>query len=70
MPLISALRRKRQENLKFEASLLYRVSSRIARAMQRNTVSKNKKNVQKNKTSKQPVVFICGSLTAKGRKLR
>jgi hypothetical protein len=34
---------------KFEASLVYRVSSRIARAIQRNPVSKNKKTKQ-NKT--------------------
>jgi hypothetical protein len=34
----------------FEASLVYRVSSRTARAIQRNPVSKNKK--QKNKTNK------------------
>jgi hypothetical protein len=35
----------------FEASLVYRVSSRTARAMQRNTVSKNKKNKTKQKTT-------------------
>ena len=29
---------------KFEASLVYRVSSRTARAIQRNTVSKNQNN--------------------------
>jgi hypothetical protein len=36
---------------KFEASLVYRVSSRKARAIQRNTVLKNKqtKKTQKNK---------------------
>jgi hypothetical protein len=34
----------------FEASLVYRVSSRTARAKQRNPVSKNKTNKQKNKT--------------------
>jgi hypothetical protein len=32
----------------FEASLVYRVSSRTARATQRNPVSKNKKTKQKN----------------------
>jgi hypothetical protein len=31
----------------FEASLVYRVSSRTARAIQRNPVSKNKKNKTK-----------------------
>jgi hypothetical protein len=36
----------------FEASLVYRVSSRTARATQRNPVSKNQKK-QKTKTNKQ-----------------
>jgi hypothetical protein len=36
----------------FEASLVYRVSSRIARATQRNPVSKNK-NKQTNKKEQQ-----------------
>jgi hypothetical protein len=36
----------------FEASLVYKVSSRTARAIQRNPVSKNKKN-KKNKKQKQ-----------------
>ena len=36
MPLIPALSRQRQEDLyEFEASLIYKVSSRIARATQR-----------------------------------
>jgi hypothetical protein len=39
-PLIPALGRQRQAE--FEASLVYRVSSRTARAIQRNPVSKNK----------------------------
>jgi hypothetical protein len=40
---IPALRRKRQVELcEFKASLVYRASSRIARATQRNRVSKNK----------------------------
>jgi hypothetical protein len=33
----------------FEASLLYRVSSRTARATQRNSVSKTKQNQKQNK---------------------
>jgi Sec-independent protein translocase protein TatA len=33
----------------FKASLVYRVSSRTARAMQKNPVSKNKNNKQTNK---------------------
>jgi hypothetical protein len=35
---------------KFKASLVYRVSSRTARATQRNPVSKNKKQTNKKKT--------------------
>jgi hypothetical protein len=50
VPLIPALGRQRQVN--FEASLVYRVSSRTARAIQRNPVSKNKKQT-KSKTKKQ-----------------
>ena len=43
MPLIPALRRQREVDIsEFEASLVYRVSSRTARATQRNPVSKNK----------------------------
>jgi hypothetical protein len=33
----------------FKASLVYKVSSRTARAIQRNPVSKNQKNKNKNK---------------------
>jgi hypothetical protein len=40
----------------FEASLVYRVSSRTARATQRNPVSKNK--TKQNKTKK---IFICAN---------
>ena len=36
----------------FEASLVYRVSSRTARAMQRNPVLKNKKNNKKDEFMK------------------
>jgi hypothetical protein len=42
-PLISALGRQRQANSEFEASLVYKVSSRTARATQRNPDRKNKK---------------------------
>jgi hypothetical protein len=39
----------------FEASLVYKLSSRTARAIQRNPVSKNKnKNKNKNKTEPHP----------------
>jgi hypothetical protein len=36
----------------FEGSLVYRVSSRTARAIQRNPVSKNQKTNKKNKKQK------------------
>jgi hypothetical protein len=43
-PLIPALGRQRQAWIsEFEASLVYRVSSRTARATQRNSVLKNQK---------------------------
>jgi hypothetical protein len=48
-PLIPALRRQRQGISEFEASLVYKVSSRTVRAIQRNPVSKNKTNKQTNK---------------------
>jgi hypothetical protein len=38
----------------FEASLVYRVSSRTARAIQRNPVSKTNKQIQTNKQKKRP----------------
>jgi hypothetical protein len=44
MPLIPALGRQRRRISEFEASLVYKVSSRTARATQRNPVSKNKTN--------------------------
>jgi hypothetical protein len=43
MPLIPALGRQKQANSEFKASLVYRVSSRTARATQRNPVSEKKK---------------------------
>jgi hypothetical protein len=47
-PLIPAPERQRQEDLfKFKASLLHRVSSRTARAIQRNPVLKNQNNNNK-----------------------
>jgi hypothetical protein len=45
--LIPALGRQRQEISEFEASLVYKVSSRTARAIQRNPVSKNKQTNKK-----------------------
>jgi hypothetical protein len=48
MPLIPALRRQREVDIsEFEASLVYRVSSRTARATQRNPVSKKKQKKKK-----------------------
>jgi hypothetical protein len=52
MPLIPAIGRQRQTDFwisEFEVSLVYRVSSRTARATQRNPVSKNKTNKQQTK---------------------
>jgi hypothetical protein len=39
----------------FEASLVYKVSSRTARATQRNPVSKNKKQTNKQKATISPL---------------
>jgi hypothetical protein len=43
MPLISALWRQGRQISEFEASLVYKMSSRISRAIQRNPVLKNQK---------------------------
>jgi hypothetical protein len=51
-PLIPALGKQRQAISEFEASLVHRVSSRTARATQRNPVSKKQTNKQ-NQTNKQ-----------------
>jgi hypothetical protein len=45
--LIPALGRQRRQISEFEASLVYKVSSRTARAIQRNSVSKNKQTNKK-----------------------
>jgi hypothetical protein len=42
----------------FEASLVYRVSSRTARATQRNPVSKNKKQKKKKKEKKKSMLAV------------
>jgi hypothetical protein len=44
MPLITALGSRGRRISEFKASLVYRVSSRTARATQRNSVSKKKEN--------------------------
>jgi hypothetical protein len=45
-PLIPALGRQRQADFEFKASLVYRVSSRIPRATQKNRVSKKQQQQQ------------------------
>jgi hypothetical protein len=50
MPLIPAPGRQISE---FEASLVYKVSSRTARAIQRNPVSKNQKKKKKKERKKE-----------------
>ena len=52
MPLIPALKGRDKWISEFEASLVYRVSYRTARAIQRNPVSKNKKKTKKTKKNK------------------
>ena len=47
MPLIPALGGRGRQISEFEVSLVYRVSSRIARATQKNPVSKNKTKQKK-----------------------
>jgi hypothetical protein len=47
MPLIPALGSRGRQISEFKASLVYRVSSRTARATQRNPASKNKNKQQK-----------------------
>jgi hypothetical protein len=42
----------------FEASLAYKVSSRTARAIQRNPVSKNKQTKKKKKEEEREKMFI------------
>ena len=55
-PLILALERQRQADLsEFKASLIYKVSSRTARATQTNPVTK----IQKNKTKKEHFMNVC-----------
>jgi hypothetical protein len=49
MPLIPTLGRQRQADFKFEASLVYRVSSRTAKTVQRNCLEKPKKKKKKKK---------------------
>ena len=57
--MIPALGRQRQgrQISEFEASLVYRVSSRIARAIQRNSASK-KQNKKKRKRKKEIIQML------------
>jgi hypothetical protein len=52
MPLIPAFGGRGRQISEFVASLVYRVSSRTARATQRNPVSKNQKKKKKKKKKK------------------
>lgn len=50
MPLIPAFGLQKQETLcEFKTNVVYRVSSRAVRAIQRNPVSKNKNQTNKNR---------------------
>jgi hypothetical protein len=66
MRLISVLGRQRQAGF-FEASLIYRVSSRIARATQRNPVSKQKKTKKKVSSSRAVLVHAFNPSTGRQR---
>jgi hypothetical protein len=57
-PLIPALRRQRQAISEFEARLVYKVSSRTARAIQRNLVSNKQKKKKKKKTKKKKLISV------------
>ena len=51
MPSVPALKRQKQKDLyEFKASLVYRVGSRTARAIQRSPVLKNQKTKQNKKS--------------------
>jgi hypothetical protein len=58
--LIPALGRQRQADSEFQASLVYRVSSRTARATQRSPVSKKTKNKTKQNKKKPPNESVQG----------
>jgi hypothetical protein len=60
MPLIPAVGRQRQVDFWFEGKLVYGVSSRTARAIQRNPVSKqtNNNNNNNKRTTKKEHYFV------------
>jgi hypothetical protein len=60
MPLIPALGGRGRRISEFKASLVYRVSSRTARAIQRNPVSKNQK--KRMATTDSPLNTLGGAL--------
>jgi hypothetical protein len=58
--LIPALGRRGRQISEFKASLVYKVSSRTARAIQRNPVSKKPKPTnQPNNNNKTPDLLVC-----------
>jgi hypothetical protein len=57
MPLIPALGRQRQVDFEFEASLVYRMSSRTARDIYCLKKQKTKTNKQ---TKSHQLIFMCG----------
>jgi hypothetical protein len=69
MPLIPALGGRSRWISEFGTNLVYRVSSRTARATQRNPVSKKQKQKQKQKKKTAVLVFIFTILTRISRKI-
>jgi hypothetical protein len=68
MPFIPALGRQKQVDLWVEASLVYRVSSKTARATQRTLSFKNQQKQQQQQPNKQKwkerrkvIIFMCMS---------
>jgi hypothetical protein len=57
-PLIPSLRGRGRQISEFKASLVYKVSSRTARAIQKNPVSKNKKQKTKQNKTKQKLYIL------------
>ena len=54
-PLIPALWRQRQAVSEFEASLVYKVSSRTAKAIQRNPVSENQRKKEREREKEREI---------------
>jgi hypothetical protein len=64
MPLITAIGGRGRQISEFEASLVYKVSSRTSRVTQRNPFSKNKQRKEKKRKEKKRKE-ICLSLSPK-----